>query len=85
MLTWRAAARARGPQDGQRLHVFGQGGVARAAAAAGVELLGEVPLLSAIREASDAGVPLAADAAAPEAAAYRAIAARLAYKLRLRD
>ena len=43
---------------GEKAYLFGQGGVARAAAEAGAELIGEVPLVQQVREASDAGTPL---------------------------
>jgi len=50
------------PGSSERLHLFGNGGVADAARAAGVPLLGEVPLVQAVREASDEGTPLGAQA-----------------------
>lgn len=69
--------------DGEKAYLFGQGGVARAAAEAGAELLGEVPLVQQVREASDAGTPLGAEAPGGAGKAYAAIAARLAEKLGL--
>lgn len=70
--------------DGSRSYVFGRDGVAAAAAAADAELLAEVPLLSAIVAASDAGVPVTAAGGDSEAAApYVRIAQRLAAKLGL--
>ena len=65
------------------MHVFGEGGVARCAAASGTELLGEVPLLVAIRAAADAGAPATLAGGTPGAAPYERIAARLAAKLGL--
>ncbi len=50
--------------DGRRTHIFGQGGARRTATESGVPFLGEVPIEVALREASDAGRPLAA--AAPD-------------------
>jgi ATP-binding protein involved in chromosome partitioning len=46
--------------DGSRSHIFGEGGARRTAEAAGVRFLGELPIDVALREASDAGAPLAA-------------------------
>lgn len=50
------------PATGERDYVFGRGGGARAAAALGTELLGEIPLCAEIREGGDAGTPVAASA-----------------------
>ena len=47
------------PSDPPRIYVFGEGGVKKTAEAMGVELLGEVPLESGIRETSDEGRPIA--------------------------
>ena len=68
---------------GARQPLFGSGGVARAAEAAGVELLAEVPLLMGIRVGADAGQPAALRAGSPEAAPYERAARRLAQKLQL--
>ena len=46
--------------DGKRTHIFGQGGARRVAEQNGVPFLGEMPIDVALREASDAGKPLAA-------------------------
>lgn len=63
------------PHCGGRSDVFTHGGAARAAAAMGVDFLGEVPLDMAIREGSDGGRPVvAADPGGAHAAAYRGIA-----------
>jgi ATP-binding protein involved in chromosome partitioning len=70
-------------QDGQRVYVFGQGGVARAAAEAGVPLLAEVPLTPSVVAASDAGAPVTAVRGAPGAAPFERIAAALAQALQL--
>jgi ATP-binding protein involved in chromosome partitioning len=64
------------PDTGKRYDIFGHGGAKREAERVGVPFLGEVPLVMAIREQSDAGTPIVvADPASPHAAAYRAIAA----------
>jgi ATP-binding protein involved in chromosome partitioning len=51
------------PHCGEASHPFGIGGAEAAAADLGVPFLGRLPLSLAIREASDAGQPLAAEAA----------------------
>ncbi|MBN2797977.1 MAG: Mrp/NBP35 family ATP-binding protein [Deltaproteobacteria bacterium] len=45
--------------DGTRDYVFGEGGGQRIADGAGVPLLGQFPLLTAVRRAGDEGVPMA--------------------------
>ena len=70
------------PNCGHRAELFGHGGAQAEAAKLGVEFLGELPLKLAIRELADAGTPIvAARPETEEAAAYRAIAARLWAKL----
>jgi ATP-binding protein involved in chromosome partitioning len=66
------------PHCGEISHIFGHGGAKAEAEKLGVEFLAEIPLLPDIREASDAGAPVAA--AAPESQAgqiYAALAARV--------
>jgi len=46
--------------DGERTHIFGQGGARRTAETAGVPFLGEIPIDVRLRESCDAGAPLAA-------------------------
>jgi ATP-binding protein involved in chromosome partitioning len=46
--------------DGSRTHIFGAGGARRTAAEADAPFLGEIPIDVALREACDAGRPLAA-------------------------
>jgi len=66
------------PNCDHRSEIFGHGGARREAATLGVEFLGELPLTLATRELADAGTPIvAARPEGAEAAAYRAIAARL--------
>ncbi|HEY7246304.1 MAG TPA: Mrp/NBP35 family ATP-binding protein [Xanthobacteraceae bacterium] len=63
------------PQCGTRSDVFGHGGARDEARRQGVPFLGEVPLHMAIREKSDAGLPVVAtEPDGPHAAAYRSIA-----------
>ncbi|UOM33256.1 Mrp/NBP35 family ATP-binding protein [Acuticoccus sp. I52.16.1] len=65
------------PHCGGETDIFGHGGGAREAQAQGVPFLGAIPLTRAIRDASDAGNPLAGDPSTPEGGAYAAIAAEL--------
>jgi ATP-binding protein involved in chromosome partitioning len=46
------------PHCGEREPIFGEGGGAIAAEALGVPLLGQVPLVPALREGSDSGMPI---------------------------
>lgn len=64
--------------DGKRYELFGAGGGAELAAQLGVPLLGQVPLVPALREGGDAGAPIIVAAPDDEASAiFRAIAERL--------
>jgi ATP-binding protein involved in chromosome partitioning len=64
------------PHCGGESHPFGTGGAEEAAAELGVPFLGRLPLSLAIREASDAGRPPAAEEG-PEADVFATIAAKL--------
>jgi len=67
------------PHCGQESHIFGHGGARSEAANMGVPFLGEIPLVSAIRETSDSGRPIVV--AAPdgkEAQAFRVLASEVA-------
>ena len=44
--------------DGKRYEIFGSGGGAELAAALGVPLLGQIPLVPALREGGDVGLPV---------------------------
>ncbi len=67
------------PHCGTHTDVFGHGGAKAEAAKINVPFLGEIPLQLAIREAGDAGAPVVVAAPASEAAAaFRAVAVRLA-------
>jgi ATP-binding protein involved in chromosome partitioning len=61
------------PNCNHRTDIFGHGGARAEAERIGVPFLGEVPLLPAIRETSDAGTPITVSA--PESEAARAFAA----------
>jgi ATP-binding protein involved in chromosome partitioning len=64
--------------DGRRYELFGSGGGAALAHDLGVPLLGQIPLVPAVREGGDAGLPVAmADPEGDAAAAFGALAERL--------
>lgn len=64
------------PNCGHEAHIFGHGGVAADAARLNLPFLGELPLALEVREAGDAGTPIAVGDG-PLAAAYAQLAARL--------
>ncbi|WP_018467940.1 Mrp/NBP35 family ATP-binding protein [Calidithermus timidus] len=69
-------------QGGERIHIFGQGGGRRMAEAYKTAFLGEIPIAVAVREASDAGIPVVLSAPhSPEAQALRGVARALAGQL----
>jgi ATP-binding protein involved in chromosome partitioning len=71
------------PECGARSDVFGHGGARDEAQRQGVPFLGEVPLHMAIREKSDAGLPVVAtEPDGPHAAAYRSIASAVRDQLK---
>src|SRR5258705_69368 len=66
------------PGCGARAELFGHGGGAAMARELGVPFLGELPLVRAVSEAGDRGVPIvAADPSHPVSRAYREIAERV--------
>ena len=70
------------PKCGHQSHIFGEGGAARMCKDYGTELLGQLPLDSAIREQADSGKPtLVADPDGPVAEIYRRIARRCAVRI----
>jgi len=71
------------PQCGTRSNIFGHGGARHEAQRLGVPFLGEVPLDMAIREKSDAGLPVVAtEPDGPHAQIYREIAAKVRDQLK---
>ncbi|MCV2881317.1 Mrp/NBP35 family ATP-binding protein [Actibacterium sp. XHP0104] len=64
------------PNCGHEAHIFGHGGVRAEAEKLGVPFLGELPLALEVREAGDAGTPVAAGEG-PVADAYARLAAGL--------
>jgi ATP-binding protein involved in chromosome partitioning len=70
------------PGCGARAELFGHGGGAAMAKELGVPFLGELPLVRAVREAGDRGVPIvAAEPSHPVSRAYREIAERVLVRL----
>jgi ATP-binding protein involved in chromosome partitioning len=70
------------PECGHETHIFGHGGARATAKELGAPFLGEIPLVPAIRETSDAGTPIVAlkpDSA--EAKAFLALARTIAEKI----
>jgi ATP-binding protein involved in chromosome partitioning len=69
--------------DGTRYELFGSGGGAKLADELGVPLLGQLPLVPALREGGDIGMPITVAAPDSETArAFHAIASRIATELR---
>lgn len=67
---------------GNREHLFGNGTVASAAAALDIPYLGEVPLESRVRQASDEGTPvILKEPDSPSAAAFRSVAGKVAQQI----
>ncbi|HWA92114.1 MAG TPA: Mrp/NBP35 family ATP-binding protein [Rhizomicrobium sp.] len=70
------------PNCGHESHIFGHGGARETAKRMGAAFLGEIPLVGSIREMSDAGTPVAANApASTEAKSYYNLAAEVARSL----
>lgn len=68
------------PNCGHREHIFSHGGAEKAAAELEAPFLGAIPLTLAIREAADAGTPIAVkDPESPQAKAYLQIAEAILY------
>src|SRR5499433_863063 len=71
------------PSCGTRSDIFGHGGARHEAERLGIPFLGEVPLHMAIREKSDAGLPVVAtEPDGPHAQIYRDIAAKVREQLK---
>jgi ATP-binding protein involved in chromosome partitioning len=70
------------PNCGHESHIFGHGGARQTAKALGAPFLGEIPLVPAIRETSDAGTPIVAlRPQSAETAAFLLIAKEVAAKI----
>jgi ATP-binding protein involved in chromosome partitioning len=71
------------PDCGHAHHIFGHGGARETAAKLKVPFLGEIPLVTRIRETSDAGTPVMVAAPdGPEAQAFLAVAEKVAAALK---
>jgi ATP-binding protein involved in chromosome partitioning len=69
--------------DGKRYDIFGSGGGQLLADELGIPLLGQLPLVTALREGSDAGRPIVAvDPDSETAQQFHAIAGRIATELK---
>ena len=69
--------------DGKRYEIFGSGGGAELADELGVPLLGQLPLVPALREGGDDGRPITAvDPDSEAAQAFHRIAAQIAAELK---
>ena len=74
------------PDCGHAHHIFGHGGARETAQKVGAPFLGEIPLVPAIRETSDAGTPVMVSAPdSPEAKAFLAVAEKVAASLKTAD
>jgi len=70
------------PECGHETHIFGHGGARATAKELGAPFLGEIPLVPAIRETSDAGTPIVAlKPDSQEAKAFLALARAIAEKI----
>jgi len=64
--------------DGTRYELFGSGGGGQLAQDLGVPLLGQIPLVPALREGGDTGMPITVDDPDSEASvAFRSVAEQL--------
>lgn len=63
--------------NGQREYIFGKDGGKELAKRLGVELYGEIPLMTSIREGSDEGKPVATDGTSEQIKIFEAIARRI--------
>ena len=71
------------PSDGKVYHIFGEGGGEREAAKLGVPLLGKIPIEMTVREAGDAGRPVALEdeKTSTASAAFASVASAIRTKL----
>ena len=64
--------------DGTRYEIFGRGGGLQLAQDLGIPLLGQIPLVPAVREGGDVGLPIVvADPSSEAAGAFKAIATKI--------
>jgi ATP-binding protein involved in chromosome partitioning len=73
------------PHCGERTPIFGEGGGGAAAETLGVPLLGQVPLVPALREGGDEGTPIVvSEPDSPAGRALREVARKVAETVRLK-
>jgi len=71
------------PECGHESHIFGHGGARETAKTLNVPFLGEIPLVPKIRETSDAGTPIVAEApGSREAEAFMTLARSVADRIK---
>ncbi len=75
------------PEDShdKKYHIFGKGGGQIIANEIGCELLGSLPIIEAIAESGDCGVPIALDDTTASAAAFKEIAKKLIINVNKRN
>ncbi len=71
------------PQDmpGKKYYIFGQGGCEKFAAELNIPLIGEIPIVPAIADSGDAGIPVATDNTSPVTAAFLKLAENVAQQI----
>ena len=72
-------------QPDRRYHLFGQGGGQALADEFGIPVLGQIPLVEAVREGGDTGRPAALDEASPVGQAFAQLAGAVAQQLSIRN
>jgi len=70
---------------GRKYYLFGQGGAQTLADEFQVPVLGQVPIVEAVREGADAGTPAAMDAASEAGRAFALLAGAVAQQLSIRN
>ncbi len=65
----------------KKYHIFGEGGCKKFAAELNIPLLGQIPIVPAIAESGDAGIPVAMDNQSPVAAAFLNLAEAVAQQI----
>jgi ATP-binding protein involved in chromosome partitioning len=65
----------------KKYHIFGQGACRKFAAELNIPLLGQVPIISAIADSGDAGIPVAVNDQSPVAGAFAELARSVAQQI----
>ncbi|MCD6091310.1 MAG: P-loop NTPase, partial [Bacteroidales bacterium] len=75
------------PEDcpGKKYHIFGQGGGQIVANELDSELIGSIPIVEAIAETGDSGVPIALDDSTASAGIFKEIAEKLIFNVNKRN